>query len=68
MRTATLEKSETIKQYIKVKNEINNKKKILLLKKLIVFEFLKSFLIPLINEKIKKPLNIKVKNKAKLPI
>jgi hypothetical protein len=64
-----LEKSETIKQYTKVKNEINNKKKILLLKKLIVFEFLKLlFLIPLINEKIKKTLNIKEKNKAKLPI
>jgi hypothetical protein len=64
-----LEKSETIKQYTKVKNEINNKKKILLLKKLIVFEFLKLlFLMPLINEKIKKTLNIKEKNKAKLPI
>jgi hypothetical protein len=64
-----LEKSETIKQYIKVKNEINNNKKILLLKKLIVFKFLKLlFLIPLINEKIKKTLNIKEKNKAKLPI
>ena len=44
------------------------KKKILLLKKLIIFEFLKLFPIPLINEKIKKPLNIKEKNKAKLPI
>ena len=64
-----MEKSETIKQYIKVKNEINNNKKILLLKKLIVFKFLKLlFLIPLINEKIKKTLNIKEKNKAKLPI
>lgn len=39
-------------------------KKILLLKKLIIFEFLKSlFLMPLINEKIKKPLNIKEKIK-----
>jgi hypothetical protein len=64
-----LEKSETIKQYIKVKNEINNNKKILLLKKLIIFKFLKLlFLILLINEKIKKTLNIKEKNKAKLPI
>jgi hypothetical protein len=64
-----LEKSETIKQYIKVKNEINNNKKILLLKKLIVFKFLKLlFLIPLTNKKIKKTLNIKEKNKAKLPI
>jgi hypothetical protein len=45
-----LEKSETIKQYIRVKNEINNKKKILLLKKLIVLEFLKLLLIPSNNE------------------
>ena len=45
------------------------KKKILLLKKLIIFEFLNVlFFISLINEKIRKQLNIKEKNKAKLPI